>query len=315
MRVAVFGAGLMGHALALVHAVGGHTVRITDTDGAVLARSVQLMQTALATLREGGEVDASWTDARLAASVTPCATAAETLDQAGLIVEAITERPEPKRALYAEIDALAPADAIIASNTSALDIFPLLPERRRSRCLIAHWYSPPYLVDLCDIVGGEHTDPAVIETVRAMVADMGKVPVVMKKFIPGYIANRVQGAIWLEVNMLLDEGYADPRDIDDAIIHGLALRLPVLGHLAKADFMGLMLLYDGMRNATYLPPPPRSHSETLDRLIAGGSTGVLAGKGYFDWGGRGAADLFRERDRRLLALKQALRTIGSLLGE
>jgi 3-hydroxybutyryl-CoA dehydrogenase len=305
----------MGHALALVHAVGGHTVRITDSDGAVLVRSGQLMQTALGTLREGGEVDASWTDARLAASVTPCATVAETLEAAEVIVEAITELPEPKRALYAEIDALAPADTIIASNTSALDIFPLLPERQQARCLIAHWYSPPHLVDLCDIVGGEHTDPAVIETVRAMVAAMGKVPVVMKKFIPGYIANRVQGAIWLEVNMLLDEGYADPRDIDDAIIHGLALRMPVLGHLAKADFMGLMLLYDGMRNATYRPPPQRTHSETLDRLIAGGSTGVLAGKGYFDWGGRSPAELFRERDRRLLALKQALRTIGTLRGE
>jgi len=82
MRVAVFGAGLMGHALALVYALGGHTVRITDSDGAVLARSVQLMRMALATLREGGEVHASWTDARLAANVTPCATAAETLDQA-----------------------------------------------------------------------------------------------------------------------------------------------------------------------------------------------------------------------------------------
>src|SRR4029077_2521441 len=141
------------------------------------------------------------------------------------------------------------------------------------------------------VVGSDKTDPAAIETVRNIVADMGKQPLVMKRFITGYIANRIQAAIGLEVQKLIDEGYADPRDIDDAIIHGLALRLPVLGHLAKADFMGLMLLYDGMRNATYLPPPPRSHSETLDRLIADGSTGVLAGKGYFDWGGRGAADL------------------------
>src|SRR4051812_13492523 len=95
---------------------------------------------------------------------------------------------------------------------------------------------------------------------RAIVAAMGKAPVVMKKFIPGYIANRVQGAIWLEVTMLLDEGYASPADIDDAIIHGLALRMPVLGHLAKADFMGLMLIYDGMRYSTYQPPAQQTHS-------------------------------------------------------
>jgi 3-hydroxybutyryl-CoA dehydrogenase len=137
----------------------------------------------------------------------------------------------------------------------------------------------------------------------------------MKKFIPGYIANRVQGAIWLEVNMLLDEGFASPRDIDDAIIHGLALRMPILGHLAKADFMGLMLLYDGMRHGTYRPPAPQTHSTVLDALVAAGRTGVLAGGGYFDWRGRDPGELFAQRDRKLLALKQALREIGSLTAE
>ena len=174
MQVAVLGAGLMGHALALVYALGGHTVCMTDSNPETLERSLGLMQTALATLRDGGETDASWTDARLAAVVTRCATVAETLDGAELIVEAITEQEEAKRALYAEIDAQAPPGVIIASNTSALDIFPLVPERRQARTLIAHWYSPPYLVDLCDIVGGERTDPAVTELVRRLVAEMGK---------------------------------------------------------------------------------------------------------------------------------------------
>ncbi|HEY0420023.1 MAG TPA: 3-hydroxyacyl-CoA dehydrogenase NAD-binding domain-containing protein, partial [Acetobacteraceae bacterium] len=187
MQIAVFGAGLMGHALALVHALGGHTVRITDSNPATLEKSLGLMQTALATLREAGEVDASWTGERLASVVTRCASVEDTLQGAELIVEAIIERPDAKRALYGEIDRLAPMDVIIASNTSYLDIFPLMPERRLPRTLIAHWYTPPYLVDLCDVVGGEKTDPAVIETVRGLVADMGKVPVVMKRFIPGYI--------------------------------------------------------------------------------------------------------------------------------
>jgi 3-hydroxybutyryl-CoA dehydrogenase len=126
MNVAILGAGLMGHALALVHAIGGHTIRMTDNNPDTLGRSFASMQTALATLRDGGEVDASWTDARLAAAVTRCATVAETLEGADLIVEAITEQPEAKRALYAAIDTLAPMHAIIASNTSGLDIFPLV---------------------------------------------------------------------------------------------------------------------------------------------------------------------------------------------
>jgi 3-hydroxybutyryl-CoA dehydrogenase len=312
MNVAIFGAGLMGHALALVHALGGHTVRMTDNDPGTLARAPGLMKAALATLREGGET--ARTDDWLDGAVTCHPTVAETLDGAELVVEAITERPDAKRALYAEIDRRAPMEIIIASNTSALDIFPLVPERRQPRTLIAHWYTPPYLVDLCDVVGSDRTDPAVVETVRGIVAAMGKVPVVMKKFIPGYIANRIQAAIGLETQMLLDEGYASARDIDDAIIHGLALRIPILGHMAKADFTGLLLIQQQMKNAVYRAPEPRSASPALDALIAAGRTGVMAGKGYFDWGGRSPDELFRERDRKLLALKQALRNIGKMEG-
>ncbi|MBU6498590.1 MAG: 3-hydroxyacyl-CoA dehydrogenase family protein, partial [Rhodospirillales bacterium] len=267
------------------------------------------------TLREAGEVDGSWSEARLAAAVTCCATVAAALEGAELIVEAIIEKPEAKRALYAEIDALAPMDVIIASNTSYLDIFPLMPARRLPRTLIAHWYTPPYLVDLCDIVGGEQTDPAVIETVRALVAAMGKVPVVMRRFIPGYIANRIQSAISLEVNRLIDEGYATAKDVDDAVIHGLALRIPILGHMAKADFTGLLLTQAALANRMYEPPPVTGNSPSVDRLVAEGRTGVMSGRGYFDWGGRSPDELFRERDRKLLALKRALRDIGHMEGK
>lgn len=315
MRVAVLGAGVMGHALALVFALGGHKVRLTDNDPATLERAGALMERALATLREAGEVDASWTDERLRAAVTRLGSMADTLRDAELIVEAVYESPEVKRAVYAEVDALAPMDAIIASNTSRLDIFPLVSERRLARAVIAHWYTPPYLVDLCDVVGSERTDPAVVETVRNVVAAMGKAPVTMKRFTPGYIANRIQAAMMLEVYFLLDEGYATPRDIDDAIIHGLALRMPILGAIAKADFTGLRLLQAELANRGYEPPPVRTSSTTLDGLIAEGRTGVNVGKGYFDWGGRSAEELFGERDRKLLTLKRALRAIGPMSGE
>jgi 3-hydroxybutyryl-CoA dehydrogenase len=314
MRVAIVGAGLMGHALALVHALGGHAVKLTDNNPATLAAAGGLMQTALATLRDAGEVGLEWTPERLDGAVTRVDSLAEALADAELVVEAVFENHEVKAAVFAEIDALAPIEAIIASNTSRLDIFPLVPERRLGRTLIAHWYTPPYLVDLCDVVGGEHTDPAVVETVRALVAAMGKVPVVMKRFIPGYIANRIQAAIGLEVNFLLDEGYATPRDIDDAIVYGLALRMPVVGVMAKADFTGLQLLQSELANRSYIPPAVKGYSGVLDRLIAAGRTGVIAGKGYYDWGGREAADLLAERDRKLLALKRALAGITPMRG-
>ena len=315
MRIAIVGAGLMGHALALVYALGGHQVRLTDKDPVALRRAGGLMEKALATLQEADEVEAGWTNDRLHAAVTRLPLLSETVKDAELIVEAIDENPDAKRALFVEMDGVAPMEAIIASNTSRLDIFPLVPERRQPRTLIMHWYTPPYLVDLCDVVGSERTEPAVIETARDVVAAMGKVPVVMKRFIQGYIANRIQAAMGLEISRLLDEGYATPRDIDDAIIHGLALRIPILGAMAKADFTGLALMQAELAHRSYKPPPVRGFSTTLNEMIAKGRTGVLAGAGYFDWGGRSVEELFHERDRKLVALKKALRAIGPMQGE
>ena len=113
---------------------------------------------------------------------------------------------------------------------------------------------------------------------------------------------------------LLDEGIASPREIDDAVIHGLSLRIPILGHLAKADFTGLPLLQHALRNASYQPPAPRTSSASLDALCADGRTGVMSGRGYFDWGDRSPEELFRERDRKLLALKAAMKEVGRMEG-
>jgi 3-hydroxybutyryl-CoA dehydrogenase len=313
-NIAVIGAGIMGHGLALVFALGGHKVRITDASADTLARVPELLASAVETLREAGEVDASWTPARIDEAVARSASLSEAVQGAEIVIEAITERPEAKRALYAELDRLLPDSAIVASNTSYLDVFPLMPERRLKRALIAHWYTPPYIVDLVDIVPGPETDPEVIEHMRALMEAMGQKPIVLKRFVSGYVANRIQSAISAEVYRLLDEGVASPREIDDAIIHGLSLRIPILGHLAKADFTGLELTRNALANGTYEPPPKRSHSEILDKLVDSGATGVMAGRGFFDWGGRPAAELFRERDRRLLALKRAMREIGPLTG-
>ena len=314
MEIAVVGGGLMGHGIALVLALAGHEVRLTDTKAETRAAVPGLMASALATLREAGAAPEGWDEGRLSRSVRIEADLAATVAGAGLVIEAITENPEAKRALLAELDRLCGNETILASNTSYLDVFPLMPESRQARALVMHWYTPPYIIDLVDVVPGPGTDPAVIAAMRDLVVGLGQKPVVLKRFVPGYIANRIQQAISAEVFHLLDEGYASPREIDEAIIHGLSLRIPILGHLAKADFTGLELMQRAMANGSYAPPPQRDHSETLDALCAEGRTGVMAGKGYFDWGGRDPADLFRERDRKLLALKAAMAGIGRMEG-
>ncbi|MGU3402776.1 3-hydroxyacyl-CoA dehydrogenase family protein [Methylobacterium brachiatum] len=313
-EIVIVGGGLMGHGIALVLALHGHAVRITDTDAQTRARVPALMESALATLQEAGAAPDGWDSVRLAQAVRVEAELEPAVAGADLVIEAITENPEAKRALFAALDRLCPADTILASNTSYLDVFPLIPAARQARALVMHWYTPPYIVDLVDVVPGPGTDPAVIAAMRDLVLGLGQVPIVLKRFIPGYVANRIQSAISAEVFRLLDEGIAAPRDIDDAIIHGLSLRIPILGHLAKADFTGLELTQRALANASYAPPPPRTRSETLDALCAEGRTGVMAGRGYFDWGGREPEELFRERDRKLLALKRAMAGIGRMEG-
>ena len=313
-EIAVIGGGLMGHGIALVLALGGHQVRITDSSEAALDRIPGLIAAALDTLREAGAVSADKTGDAVNARIRRSPDLAQTVDGAELVIEAITENPEAKRALFAELDRLCPHSTIIASNTSYLDVFPLIPAGRQRRAIVAHWYTPPYIVDLVDVVPGPETVSQVVDFVRDLVVGLGQVPIVLKRFIPGYVANRIQSAISAEVYHLLDEGIASPREIDDAIIHGLALRIPVLGHLAKADFTGLELLQHALRNASYQPPAPRTHSDALDRVCAEGRTGVMSGKGFFDWGDRPPEELFRDRDRRLLALKKAMKQVGRMEG-
>ena len=153
------------------------------------------MASALNLLREGGEVDAGWDRQKLSSVLRCCATLEETVAGAQLVQEAIIETREAKQALYDRLETLMDADAILASNTSQLDIFPLVPAALQKRTVIAHWYTPPYLCDLVDVVPGAGTDPAILQKVADIMTAMGKEPVVFKTFVAGYVANRIQAAV------------------------------------------------------------------------------------------------------------------------
>lgn len=307
-NVAVIGAGTMGHAIALVHAIGGCQVRLQDVDATRLEQALVLMEAALDTLIESGNL-APEARAATIARIETFVRLEDALPGAGLIVESIVEDPAIKKSVFEAIDALADEGAIIASNTSNLDIFPLVPASRQSHAAIAHWYTPPYILDLVDIAPGPETDPAVIDALRDLYLGFGKRPVVFKTMLPGYIANRLQAALGLEIYHLLDEGLASAEDIDASIIHGLSLRMATLGYFRKADFTGLDMSRRVMATRSYTPPEPRAKSETLERLVASGRTGVLAGAGFYDYSGKSPEALFRERDLKLLKLKLALQTI------
>lgn len=306
--VAVIGAGTMGHALALVHAIGGCRVRLQDNNPNQLEQAPGLMDGALNTLIEAGDIAEQEREPVLS-RISTVATLQEAAAGAELIIEAIVENREIKHEVFALLDQIADANTIIASNTSYLDVFPLMPEQRWPRALIAHWYTPPYILDLVDLAPGPNTQPEVMATIKALYESFGKKPVVFDSLLPGYIANRLQAALGLEIYHLLDEGLVTAQDIDDSIIHGLSLRMATLGFCKKADFTGIDMTQRAIANKTYEPPPVREHSETIDRLMAQGRTGVMAGAGFFDYGDKPAVELFRERDIKLIKLKAALQKL------
>ncbi len=308
MQVAVIGAGTMGHALGLVHALGGCMVTVHDINAKVLAQAPKLIAEALKSLQDAGAVTQAEATAAVA-RISYSRDLAETVATAALIVEAVVEIAAIKRQVFAEIDRLAPPDAIIASNTSYLDVFPLIPKARQARAAIAHWYTPPYLIDLVDIAPGPDTSAETIKTLRKLYSDFGKVPVVFKKLIPGYVANRLQAALNLECLRMVNEGWVSAEEIDQSIRHGLTTRMAILGHMEKMDYTGLEMVRNGIASRMYHPPENTGETPVLDQQIASGRSGVAAGAGFFDYGDTPVEQLLRQRDLQLFQLKTQIRKI------
>ena len=308
-KISIIGAGLMGHALALVYALGGFKVRLTDSNTDTLERSKILMGSALDLLIKTKEISSNWSRQKLSKSVTWCTNLGEAVEGAELVVEAIIESSKEKRNLFKKLSYMLSNDSILASNTSSLNVFPLIPSSLQKNSLIMHWYSPPYLCDLVDLAPGPKTDPQIVRKMFKIVKSLNKEPVIFKKFIPGYIANRIQRAIHLEIFDLIDKKLVSPEDIDRSVIHGLALRMPIIGVMAKMDFEGLPLVQTLLANKGYKPPVDRGKCINVDSLIDAGKKGVMNGKGFFDWNNRSPEDLFKERNIKLIKLKKALRKI------
>ncbi len=305
-KIAVIGAGTMGHSLALVFAQGGCQVQLQDLSQAALDKAKGLIATNLDTLAEAGMFDPAQREPVVNQRITYTTDLAQAVAGAEMVVEAVFEDVQLKKDLFARLEELAPVSAVLASNTSYLDIYQFVEIAHPERLLITHWYAPPHIVPLVEIVPGPHTDPALVERVRKFHEELGKEPIVLNKFLQGFIGNRLQAAMTLEVFNLLDNGYATPEDIDRAAKASFGLRLPILGLVKRMDFTGLDTSRKILANKAYRPPEVRGRSDLLDEMVAQGRLGVKSDKGFYDYGGKPTAEILRERDLKLLRLKALL---------
>ncbi|WP_353533843.1 3-hydroxyacyl-CoA dehydrogenase family protein [Cognatishimia sp. WU-CL00825] len=305
-NVTVAGAGTMGHAIALVHAIGGCQVTLTDLSTAQLEWAGTRIDSLIHEIETLGLIKASDTKAILR-RIEYQADIGRALEHADLLVEAIVEDAEVKKAFYQQVAPLMPKTCVLASNTSFLDVFPLLPSILKERSLIVHWYTPPYLIDLVDVVPAPDTPFRIAREMKQFLERMGKKPVILKKFVPGYIANNVQMAIESEVFRLLDAGVASVADIDDAVRYGLAQRLSVMGQFKKIDYTGLQVVHDIHVAGLYTPPSQPTATQRLKELLSEGASGVLSGHGFYNYSDADSATYLTRRDRKLVKIKQAMR--------
>jgi 3-hydroxybutyryl-CoA dehydrogenase len=293
-RIAVIGAGLMGYGIAQVFALAGHDVTITDT---IMASLDSAKARIAASLKDLGD------DPGAVERVTPHYDPTTAVRDADYVVEAVSENLPLKQKLFADIEAHVRPDTILASNTSVIPITDIMRGlKRRERALGTHWWNPPTLVPLVEVIGTQWTSPQAIEWTMDLHTAAGKKPAHVKKDVPGFIGNRLQHALWREAVSLVERGICDAETVDTVIKAAFGRRLAVLGPLENADLVGTDLTL--AIHQTVLPdiearPGP---SPYLEKLVADGKLGFKSGEGFRTWSAEQQAAL---RARVVQHLKKA----------
>jgi 3-hydroxybutyryl-CoA dehydrogenase len=307
-KIAVVGAGTMGHGIALAFALSGLPVSLTDQDPRQLEQAKRLIAAHLQLLAEMEEISASQIDPTQN-RLSYCGRLEDAVCGANLVVEAVCETPEVKESLYALLDGLCSENTLLASNTSALNIYDFLTVRRPERLIITHWFNPPHLMPLVEVVPGPETSPQTIETIKTLLSALGKTPALLTRYVPGFIINRLAMAIMREASYMVDQGWTSPEDIDAAVVATFGPRYAFEGPMGLAENVG----WDVIRSVlTFLAPRLQSASGPsafIDGLCAAGRLGVKTGRGMRDYGGRTIDEIQDERNRKILRMIRAVKTL------
>ena len=291
--IAVIGAGLMGHGIAQVFAAAGHDVALYDSDpekrssAATRIRAIfELKGQAVANLGLVSVLD----------------DLAQAVANAAFVVEAVAEKIEVKREIFARLSSLARRDSVLATNTSSIPIREIATVvAEKDRVIGAHFWNPPYLVPLVEVVQAQATSAQTVARTMALLESAGLSPVHVRRDIPGFIGNRLQHALKREAIAMVADGVCDAETIDRVVKEGFGPRLAVLGPLEQSDMVGLNLTLDIHRvliadlDRTAGPHP------YLEAKVAAGDLGMATGRGFREWTPQRCAETRSRLARHLLA--------------
>jgi 3-hydroxybutyryl-CoA dehydrogenase len=299
VTIGVVGTGLMGVGIATQSALHGYRTVVHDVDAARLASVTPKAQAVLDELIDAGRIDQ--TAARVALARIETRAQLDAMASAQFVIEAIPEVLEMKHRLYAALSGLLADDAILASNTSGFPPDQLAaPLRAKERFLIAHFWNPPHMIPLVEVVPGTATAPDVTQRTAALMSAIGMEPVVLTRAIPGFVGNRLQFAVLREALNIVRSGAATPEVVDRVMKASLGRRWGIVGPLEGADMGGLDTFLD---ISTHLMPELAKDEDVLDLLrqqVDAGRVGVRSGAGFYDWDETRLAQV-REARRHLLS--------------
>ena len=280
-KIAVLGAGLMGHGITQVAAqVAQYQVYVRDIKQEFLDNGMKMINDSLQRFVKKGEM--TETQMReILSRIHPTLDLKEAVSDADLVIEAVTENPELKKKVLAEADAAAKPEAIIASNTSSISISEIAAATKRPEKFAGmHFFNPPQLMKLIEIIRGARTSDETLNTIVEVTKKMGKEPVVVKKDVAGFVVNRILIPALNEAINLVNEGVATPEDIDKAI--KLGLNWP-MGPLTLLDYVGLDTTLSITEVMVKEIDPKYQASPLLRQMVRAGLLGRKTGKGFYDW--------------------------------
>ena len=309
-KILVVGAGTMGHGIAQSFAQEGYDVSLFSRSEQTLDRAKALIKSSLDTLAQEGMIDRKQIPA-IIARIKMTRSLEEGARHADIAFETVVENREAKIEVFNQLDKLCPSKTLLASNTTSLNVFDFIKTSRPGNVLIAHWYTPPQIIPLVDVVKGPETSEDSIQVMLALLKKIGKTPLYLRKFISGYLISRWQIANLRDILYLIDNDIVTPEELDMAAKAGWAIRMMVLGLIQRMDFGGLDLSVKSLDN-----PYVRSQMTPLDykpvkiyELVKQGHLGVKTGKGFYDYKGKSEAELCQERDVKLIRILKAYKEI------
>ena len=282
-HIAVVGAGTMGHAIAQIFAVKGHEVFLFDSDQDNLAKAIVRIYSNLWVLLELGyelqdEIDC------VIERIKPVYSLKEAVEGARFVVETVTENLKIKQKLFQEMEAYCSPITILASNTSVISISQIAARTKsKERVVGTHFWNPPYLIPLVEVIGGKDTLEEVKNYTFNLFQSMGMHPVLVKKDVPGFVGNRLQHALLREAISIVEQGIADPKIVDEVIKKGLGMQLSILGPLEKADLEGLDQTFMIQSNLLKFMDRSASPSAFLTEKLKCGELGLKNGRGFYSW--------------------------------